>query len=205
MRVSTSSFFHKFALSFIWLLSGLAGCGFAMLNVQSDYDRTVSFQPYRTFGFYEPQNTLQLNGETPQYNTSIDEQLKAAIASELVIKGLTPAVDAAPDLLIAYDIAIQTDPEAENNIVVPRYGYGYGYWYGYRFNYEFAGVPTYRSISDYQVGTLVIDFINPSLNALVWRGWAGGSISVTEADQKRLNRAVSSILAQYPPNNVTTP
>ncbi|TXK37799.1 DUF4136 domain-containing protein [Pontibacter qinzhouensis] len=199
MRLHSFILYRGLMLAFVAALAGLTGCGFAMLNVQSDFDRTVSFQPYRTFGFYEAGANLQLNGETPQYNTSIDEQLKAAIASELVIKGLTPAIDEAPDLLIAYDIAIATDPESQNNVVVPGYGYGYSYWYGYRFNYDFAGLPTYRSISEYQVGTLVIDFINPGLNALVWRGWADGGITVTDTDQKRLNRAVSSIMAQYPP------
>ncbi|WP_187262132.1 DUF4136 domain-containing protein [Pontibacter beigongshangensis] len=202
MRANPISLYRRLVLASVWALALLAGCGYVRLNVQSDYDRTVSFQPYRTFAFYEPEVSMQLNGETPQYNTSIDEQLKAAIASELVIKGLTPATDTTPDLLIAYDIAIETGPETESSTVVPGYGYGYGYWYGYRFNYDFAGVPTYRSIHDYQVGTLVIDFINTGLNALVWRGWADGGITVNESNQGRLNRAVSSILAQYPPGDI---
>ncbi len=177
----------------------LYSCATAMLEVHTVHDRTVSLQPYRTFAFYPRQEReMTLNGETPAYNTSVDEQLKMAVASELVKHGLTPATEEdTPDMLIAYDIAIETN-QATASDAAQGFGYGYGYWYGYRYNYATTDTAPLRNIQEYQLGTLLIDLVDPRTNTLLWRGWAEGGVTVTEANSNRLNRTIASIMAQYP-------
>ena len=52
-------------------------------------------------------------------------------------------------------------------------GYGYGYGYGYR-GYGGMGGSTY--VTQYDEGTLVIDFVDMAKQELVWRGVGTGAL-----------------------------
>jgi len=73
---------------------------------------------------------------------------------------------------------------------VQSYGYGWG-WYG-------GGV----DVTQYQQGTLIIDFIDMKTNKLEWRGTAQGAMAENPDVQTRtanIDSAVSQMLAPFPP------
>ena len=54
----------------------------------------------------------------------------------------------------------------------------------------------------YDAGTLLLDLVDRRTNAVVWRGWAEGSLDAAIDEQDRLERnvddAVAKILARLP-------
>lgn len=184
----------------LFMLSLLTGCA-TIPDVQTDYDRSVNFMTYQTFDWYPtevPPGTAE-PGDTP-YSTLLDKRIKEAIASEMVKEGINPSTTN-PGLLVAYDVSIETAQAPDNNYVFPPgFGYGYSYWYGYRYNYGYAGIPAFRSIREYRVGTLVIDLIDRNTNQLVWRGWSEAVIDPSgPIESREINRIVANILSRFPP------
>lgn len=55
----------------------------------------------------------------------------------------------------------------------------------------------------YEAGTLVLDFMDPRTNKLVWRGWAQNSVEDMLGNQdlmaKTIEQAVTGMLRQLPP------
>lgn len=179
------------------LVVATAGCT-STQNVGSSFDREAIFQSYQTYAWYTP-NAPRGEGVTQDaYNTELDQQIRLAIESGLVKEGMRPATTN-PDIYIAYDIALETEPILPEGAIAPGFGFGYSYWYGYRFDYGFADFPGYRTIETYSPGTVIVDFIDATTNTLVWHGWADTAISSATVDSKKINRVVASIMAQYPP------
>ncbi|GAA4444942.1 DUF4136 domain-containing protein [Pontibacter saemangeumensis] len=182
------------------LLLALSGCArLPLADVQYIYDPSINFRKFRTFSWYKAEVPTPLaGGAGPQFTTLVDDRVKGAVASELVKQGLNLVVDEAPDLLVAYDIAVDTAQlVAQDNNLPP--GYGYAYWYGYRYRYSYAGVANYRSIERHDIGTLVIDLIDPDTNQLIWRGWVDSDINPTALDDSYIAVVVANIMSQFPP------
>jgi hypothetical protein len=162
----------------------------------SNYDRSVDFQVYRTFALLEPV-AANSSADPNIYEPLLDRRIRDAIASELVKKGLTPDSEN-PDLLVAYDVSVAQDPATASP------DFGYAYWFGYRFNYTATDFPNYRPVGQYAPGTMLIDLISASTNELVWRGVAVGDINVTQTDESKIRRSIIGILSLYPPNKLPT-
>ncbi len=162
------------------------------IATNSQFDRSVDFQIYRTFALLEPE-AANTSADPNLYEPLLDRRVRDAIAAELVKRGMT--LDAEnPDLLVAYDVSVVQDAATASP------DYGYGYWFGYRYTYSTADFTGYRPVAQYTPGTMLIDLISTSTNELVWRGIAEGNINVTNTDESRIRRSIISILSLYPPN-----
>ena len=160
----------------------LAGC--STISVNQDYDPAYDFSKLKTFGFIpitEEAGIDQLNAT----------RLGDAIKANLTAKGYTLSEQA--DFGIALFFTKDTKTSIQST------GYGYGYGYGYR-GYGGMGGSTY--VTQYEEGTLVIDFVDMAKQELVWRGVGTGALSDSPSVEERtenINNAVSQILAQFPP------
>ena len=129
----------------------------------------------------------------------------------LVAKNLSKQANS-PDFLIAYSVAVEDKVDVRSD----RFGYGYGYGHGYRHGYYGFG---YRSryhgfgygsgyygngglAYQYKEATLILDFIDPASNELIWRG-----VYIDEIDdsgiitEDKIHEAVEHILEKFPPVN----
>ncbi|RDV11539.1 DUF4136 domain-containing protein [Pontibacter diazotrophicus] len=191
--------FGIFFLLFIFLLSASGCARLPLADVQYVYDPTVNYRKYRTFGWYRAEvPTPVAGGSGPAFSTLVDDRVKGAVASELVKQGLDLVVDGTPDLLVAYDIAVDTAQLVTQDSNLPP-SYGYAYWYGYRYRYSYAGVPNYMDIRRYNIGTLVIDLIDPNTNELVWRGWVDSEIDPAALENSYIPVVVANIMSRFPP------
>lgn len=190
--------FGTLSLLTIILLS-LSGCARLPLpDVQYAYDPTTNYRKYRTFGWYKTEVPTPVPGSSgPEFNVLVDDRVKGAVASELVKKGLNLVVEETPDLLVAYDIAVDTALLVQGSNLPAEYGYAY--WYGYRYRYNYAGMSNYMNIRKYDIGTLVIDLIDPQTNLLIWRGWVDADISPAALDDSYITVTVANIMSQFPP------
>jgi len=176
----------KISLSFTVLFAitalFLAGC--STISVNQDYDPAYDFSKLKTFGFIpitEEAGIDQLNAT----------RLGDAIKANLTAKAYTLSENA--DFGIALFFTKDTKTSIQST------GYGYGYGYGYR-GYGGMGGSTY--VTQYEEGTLVIDFVDMAKQELVWRGVGTGILDETPSVEERtekINNAVTQILEQFPP------
>ncbi|MCJ8166073.1 DUF4136 domain-containing protein [Pontibacter sp. E15-1] len=187
----------------LFYLLALSGCArIPVEEVQYTYDPEINYRTFRTFGWYKAEvPTPMAGGAGPQYSSLVDDRVKGAVASELVKKGLNPMVEGTPDLLVAYDIAVDSAQRSGMNGNVPT---GYGYWYGYRYRYSHTGVPNYKEIQKYSIGTLIIDLIDPDTNQLIWRGWVSSDINPAALDDTYIPVVVANIMSRFPPTTDIT-
>ncbi len=184
------------------LLLPLAGCARVLqADNQYIYDTSIDFSKFRTFNWYSAEVPKPRAGAGPQFNLLLDQRVREAIASELVKQGLRPEVEN-PDLIVAYDLAVDTSQAPTDYTFPAGFGYGYSYWFGYRFRYITNGLAGYQPIQALPLGTLVIDIIDPDTNRLIWRGYSEAGINPTSQDMERINLAVADIMSQFPPSPI---
>jgi hypothetical protein len=187
---------------YILLITGLAlAAGCAALDVHYDFDREVNFSLIQTYDWMSvPQKT--------QENELTLKHLKSAMNKQLQAKGLTVTSNN-PDVLIAIHGG------KEKKVDVQEWGYAYrdrdyyntGSYYPYmnptpypvdphgRENIEYRrGTDTY----EYEVGTLIIDFVDAKKKELIWRGIATGVVNPNNTAEE-IDMIVAKIMANYPP------
>jgi len=148
----------------------LAAC--ANLHVRSELAPEVDPSRYHTFAW------APLDGAGEQPTTIIDQRIRAALAPALEQKGFRENHDS-PDFLVSYHVL------HERKTGVSDWGNGLSGW-----------TP---EVVTYTEGTLIVDFIDPSTNAVFWRGSAHNAIEPPgQIDEQRLQKAAVEIVRHYP-------
>jgi hypothetical protein len=158
-----------------------------------DYDKTVNFTAFKTYGFKDGTKVGQ---------PLIDSRIVAAIETELATKGLTKT-ESDPDAFVVYHVAFDT----QKDISTFSSGYGGGYGpYGWGWGGGWAGGSTHTQVRDILVGTLVIDVADARNNQMAWRGMGVKEVNTQANPEKRdksINDAVKKIFKNYPPKAKT--
>ena len=166
----------------------LAGCASGP-ETRANYDKSVDFSQYRTFGFFE-----KLGTDASGYESLITQQLKAATRRELESRGYAFST-AGPDLLVNFNAKLAQQTRVSQTPAM----YGGGY-YGYRYGYYggWSGYNTY--VDQYVEGTLNIDIVDAKRKQLVWEGVAVGRVTEkVQADRAAaIDAAVKEIFLKYP-------
>ncbi|MDY6941829.1 MAG: DUF4136 domain-containing protein [Pseudomonadota bacterium] len=153
----------------------LIACG--DYRIRQDYDRSFDFSQLKTYAW-----TADLS-KTASMNPTLLEQVRLSTDAQLMSLGYQQD-PRRPDFLVT----VRASAETKTQPYIPMSGTG---------SWDDTA-PTY----DYEVGTLVIDVIDPASNRPVWRGRARGVLAdqPNPAEQpKRINQAVRDILADFPP------
>jgi len=171
------------------LCAVLLAAGCSSVSVSHDFDSQVDFANLRTYSWITaPESTSESVQKELQTNSLIESRVKKAVNRQLAAKGLRETTQD-PDFLVAFHTGVQDKTDVQS------WGYGYGYW-GMRG----GGVSTIH----YQEGTLILDFINPKSDNLIWRGVGKKVVSertTPEKSEKEINTAVEQILKKYPPSS----
>jgi hypothetical protein len=129
------------------------GCS---LRIYSDYDHSVSFKNYKTFG-WSNKEAFEIKTNPLYYSELSDTLIKREVKLQLKNKGYTFTSDH-PDLRMHYHFVLESWTSSNPD----PFGYIYdSYWID-------RGVHLY----EYRTGTLIIDLMDPKTDFLVWRGWA---------------------------------
>jgi hypothetical protein len=181
--------FHVFP-GLLFAVAGLTvGCTTAPPPVYSMQDPRANFSDFTTFAWDKGPETQE-----PAAPVSIlDNQIRAAIASELQRKGYAEAVAGAnPNLVLKYETAAAE--KVKSNPF--RIGIGMG---GYGSSGA-AGVgvssPDAKMVRE---GTLVLRVIDPGRNAEVWNGRVSRELGKDGMpDQALIQSAVGELLHKFP-------
>jgi hypothetical protein len=151
-----------------------AGCG-PSISVEHDWDTRADFTDFKRF------KLMESNAVGDQL---IQRRIDDSIRLNLTEFGLVEDQEN-PDFLIA------THANVQDRVDVQTWGYGMSsrHWHGTQN----------VSVSNYQVGTLVIDFVDARTNELAWRGWGSKTLSSSSRDPETIQEAVDRILNQFPP------
>jgi hypothetical protein len=184
--------FYKWTV-FLYLFL-IAGC--ATFNVNYDFDPEADFSRYKTYDWSLPSEKSPINQLTAKrIKITVDKQLKG--------KGFTMTSEN-PDLLII------PSGGQEKRVEVQEWAYGHddrtypgGVWHPGRVPgaldgrdyFEFRrGVDTF----EYEIGTLVLDFVDAKKKELVWRGTASGVMDPGKTAEQ-VDEVVTKMLANFPP------
>jgi hypothetical protein len=175
MRVGQSGKFFSSALVVALLL--VSGGTLIAQDVRYNFMPRTDFSKYHTYKW------VNIGGAHP--DQIMDAEIKQSVDSQLASRGMIKTDSDKADLYIGYQSAInqETQWDAWGS---RSFGMGMGSW-------------TSSTIS---VGTLVLDMYDPGTKQLVWTGRATKTIDPSsnhEKNLKKLDKAISKLLKNYPP------
>ena len=169
----------------------LTGCLLALpalaiaQDVKIDYDKAYNFAPVKTYSI-----RIGTAWGNDLSQRRVLEEFDQAIAA----KGWKKVDDAAADIHVVLHGATSTKRNV-NTFYSGGMG-GYGYRYG-----GMGGMGTASTtVSEYTVGTLVVDMFDGKTKNLVFRGTAEDEISdKPENNAKKLDKASEKLFKNFPP------
>jgi hypothetical protein len=155
-------------------------------DVKVDFDKAYNFSPVKTF-------SIKIG--TPWGNDLSQRRVLTEFEQDIAAKGWKKVDDGQADIHVVIHGATQTKHNV-NTFYSGGMG-GYGYRYG-----GMGGMGTASTtVSDYTVGTLVVDMFDPKTKNLVFRGTAEDELSdKAEKNAKKLEKASEKLLKTFPPS-----
>ena len=163
------------------------------VKIHSDYDRSIDFSQYKTYGYYTPMGI-----ENPNYSSLLGQMFRDAIDAQMQPRGYVLSDN--PDLLINVSARLE-DKTRVTTMSDPMYGGYYGYrddlydpWGGY-------GYGTSTHVSQYTEGTVNVDMVDVQQKRMIWEGVAIGRVNEKEKnDELRADimSGVAEMFENYP-------
>jgi len=168
-------------------LMSLAGAAARAQDVKVDYDKDANFSHIKTFS---------IDIATKWGNPLSEKRVLTEITQGLTEKGWALAEAGKADAVVVLHGA--TSKEKSLNTF---YSGGYG-GYGWR-GWGAGGMGTATTtVSEYMVGTLVVDIFDAKTKQLLFRGTAQDELSdKPEKNQKKLAKASDKLFKDFPPGS----
>ncbi len=191
----THSIFRKFS-RFAVLASAailLASCA-SKPTIESDYDHTIDFSQYKTYGFFSPMGI-----ENANYSSIFGSIFRDAISKEMESRGYT--VSDNPDLMINVSGRLQDKTKVTTTSDPYMHGGYYGYRRGAYGTWGGYGYGTSTHVSQYTEGTINVDMVDRAQKRMVWEGVAVGRVNEKKSgDETRegIYTGITEMFAGYP-------
>ena len=181
------------ATSLFILLVG--GCSTSSTKIHSDYDHSIDFSQYKTYGYYSPMGI-----ENPSYSSLLGQMFRDAIDAQMLPKGYVQSDN--PDILINVSARLQDKTKVTTYSDPMMYGGGY---YGYRGGmydpWGGYGYGTSTHVSQYTEGTINVDMVDPAQKRMIWEGIAIGRIDEKQSGaglREDIKAGVAEMFVNYP-------
>jgi len=163
------------ALGFVFALAGVA----AAQDVKVDYDHAVDFSKYKTFWIQ-----IKTTWATPFAEKRALEEITKALTA----KGWKQGDEATADAIVMINGATETKRNATTFYSGGGYRWGGG-----------MGTAT-TSVSEFQVGSLIVDMFDAKTKELFWRGVGVDELSdKSDKNQKKIVNATQKMFKNFPP------
>ena len=164
-------------------------------QIQSDYDHSVDFSQYKTYGYFNPMGV-----ENPNYSSLLGQMFRDAIDAQMLPRGYVKSDN--PDLLI--NVAARLEDKTKVTTTSDPMMYGGGY-YGYRGGmyapWGGYGYGTTTHVSQYTEGTVNVDMVDIKQKRMVWEGIAIGRVNEDRKPgelRESIMTGVAEMFASYP-------
>jgi hypothetical protein len=155
-------------------------------DVTRDFDKDANFSAIKTFN---------AKIGTGWGNPITEKRVQAEIEQELETKGWKKAADEkSADAVVVLHGATQVKKDL-NTFYSGMGGYGYRGWGGGMGSAQ-------TTVSEYKVGTLVVDIFDAKSKNLIYRGTASDEISdKPEKNQKKMQKVADKLFKDFPPGS----
>lgn len=165
-----------FATGLLVLLGSFALAG----DVKTDWDHNADFKAFHTYSWKAVKTSDPL----------WESRVKDAVDKQLQGKGWQLLPEGGDVVLAAVS---GTKDKQEYNTFYSGMGPG---WY----SGGFGSATAQTTVTNYKVGTLVVDIYNGQSHQLLWRGVATDTMSdKSEKNQEKLDKAVKKMFEKFPP------
>jgi hypothetical protein len=174
-------------------LLALALLACATIEVSSDWNPAADFSRLHTWAWLAQERPA--SGDPRLDSALLDARIRSAVESELGARGFAKAEAGAADFLVAYHVALERKLVATT---IDDYYGGVGYRHWPRPGYS----QTY--VHEFEVGSLMLDVLDPRSRELIWRGTAQAEIlpaATPEEREARVREGVRRILERFPPQS----
>ena len=187
---------NRFSKLFTALLSVMliTACG-STTKIHSDYDHSLDFSQYKTFGYYSPMGI-----ENPNYSSLLGQMFRDAIDAQMLPRGYVKSNN--PDILINVSARLEDKTQVRTTSDPMMYGGGY---YGYRGGmydpWGGYGYGTTTHVSQYTEGTVNVDMVDVKQKRMIWEGVAIGRVNEKEKNEELRNdihTGVAEMFEGYP-------
>ncbi len=167
------------------------------LRVNTDYNPDFDFTQLKTYAWLEKDTTL--SGDTRINNDLVVARVRNAVEKNLEARGFVKVASDSADFRVSWHGAIKKKLQVDtiDHFYIP---YGYGALYRDPF---LGGVAMRTStVREYEVGTLIVDILDPVHHKLIWRGSGSDRLEESSGPEKatqKINAAVHAILKDFPP------
>lgn len=177
------------------LLAFFSGC--STLNVSTDFNPAYDFTTLKKYAWIDKTNTPGC--DTRINNDLVIDRVRAAVEKTLAAKGYVKTSTASPDFMVSWHGAIDKKLQMES---IDHFYSPYGY--GALSRDPFWGGSTMRTTTtrEYEVGTLIVDILDPVGHKLIWRGTGKDRLHGNDNPEeitRRINEAVTAIMEDFPP------
>ena len=181
-------------------LTGLVAC--SDVKVSTDYDKSSNFEAFKSYSWVVPNSGNSISSNRAK-NAIMDNRIRNAIDAQLAMQGYKKS-DTNNDLLLNYSVLTEDKIDISTHNIYDGYPNGWRWGAGYGYHGMSFGMHGYSEtkVKEYKSGTLIIDFISPKTNQLVWRGMGSKKIPKStnpEKMDKLVNQVVMNILKNFPP------
>ncbi len=164
-------------------------------KIESDYDPSVDFSQFKTYGYYSPMGI-----ENPNYSSLLGQMFRDAIDAQMKPRGYV--LSDRPDLLINVSARLE-DKTKVSTYSDPMYGGGgyYGYRGGMYDPWGGYGYGTTTHVSQYTEGTVNVDMVDIDQKRMVWEGIAIGRVNEKEKSgelRQAIMSGVTEMFENYP-------
>ena len=177
------------------LLGACAAPGFKAIH---DYDDTVNFSSYQTFGWIS-QNPMRVgNVSSGPVSPLLEPRIMSSLERALVAKGYRFAKDPnTADFVLSFTVG------ARDELRVDSYPAMGGSYYHHRGGWggAYYGYGTETRVRQYTKGMLAVDIFDVRQRRPVWHGVAEKKITSDDRDNQSatIDAAVAAIAAGFPP------
>jgi len=172
----------------------LSSCASSGPKIESDYDHSIAFGKYRTFGFFSP---MSIEGEN--YSTLFGQQFRESIGREMRARGYVESNN--PDLGINVSARLQQRTKVTTTTDPTMAGGYYGYRRGFYSPWVGYGYSTSTHVSQYDVGTVNVDIVDMQQKRMVWEGVAKGKVKEGRSNaevRQVIDKGVTEMFKGYP-------
>jgi hypothetical protein len=182
------------------LATGLMLAACSSMEVSVDYDPSVPLTSLRTYS-WKPEPQQKAGDTLVDTDTLLRQRVITSLENELTRKGYSK-IGRKPDFRVGFFFTRQL--KMDETYPYPYGGYFGGPYYGYWGGWLYPGYPGFGpgTIREFEEGLLVIDFVDPETDRLLWRGKVKDILRFQESPEtrsRRIQKAVSAVLERFPP------
>ncbi|PLX79791.1 MAG: hypothetical protein C0615_01905 [Desulfuromonas sp.] len=172
-------------LLIILLVSGCSG-----ITVSQDYSSARELAGLRFYAWSSEQQPR--TGDARVDTPLLDSRIRSAIDNTLAARGYRQADSDHADFLVSYQYSLHQRVRGTSDHAS----------IGFAGRHSFFGFGTGTTISDYNEGLLLIDFLDRTGRTTLWRGKGSRPIATHTEPEKlthQINEMVHKIIDQFPP------